>query len=298
VTDAASHAHGAHHHFDPQRLVTASIDDAGFYAAVADDLIRPTDRLVLDIGCGGGGMALAMARRLAPGGRVVAVDLHDDVLDAARAHVLDGLGKREYGARVDFLPGALEDGVGGLRAAIGGDPDVVWASAVIHHFGDQQGAVDTLAALLAVGGRLALHEAGLNPRHLPWELEICAAGLESRLEAAVGRWFAGMRAAIPTSKPLPYGWTQALRRAGLTGVRARSYLIEQPPPLPMTERRRVLDELARRVARADEAGALPPEDVVAWSRLLDPEDAEWLGHREDVHRLEARTVHTGTRPSR
>jgi SAM-dependent methyltransferase len=250
---------------------------------------------VVDVGCGGGGMALAMARRLAPGGRVVAMDPHGDVLDAARAHLRDGLGEPDYGPRVDFVTAALEDGVRGLREAIGGEPYLIWASAVIHHVGDQQGAVDTLASLLAIGGRLAIQESGLRRRHLPWDVGVGAPGLEARLEAAAGQWYTAMRGRIDTHKPLPYGWTTALHRAGLVTVTERTLLIELPSPLSTIARRHALDWLAGRVEHAASAAALSDADLAAWERLLNPDDPEWLGHREDMHLLEARTVQTGVR---
>jgi SAM-dependent methyltransferase len=292
MTDAR--VDGVHQHAEPDRLVTAASDDAGFYAAVAEALVRPADRLVADVGCGGGGMAMAMARRLAPGGRVVAVDSHGEILDAARAHVREGLGEPEYGPRVDFVTGALEDGRG-LRAAIGGAPDLIWASAVIHHVGDQQGAVDTLAALLAIGGRLAIQESGLRRRHLPWDVGVGAPGLEARLEAAAGHWYTAMRAGIATHKPLPYGWTTAMRRAGLVMVTERTFLIELPAPLSTIARRHALTWLDGRVTHAASTNALSADDLAAWQRLLSPDDSEWLGHRDDLHLLEARTVQTGVR---
>ena len=80
-----------------------------------------------------------------------------------------------------------------VRAAAGPGADLVWASGSVHHAGDQQRAVDTLAGLLAPGGRLALAEGGLPLRCLPWEVGVGEPGLEIRLDAAQDRWFARMR---------------------------------------------------------------------------------------------------------
>ncbi|WP_243710412.1 hypothetical protein [Micromonospora sp. KC213] len=76
----------------------------------------------------------------------------------------------------------------------------------------------------------------------------------------------------------------------------RTTLNEQPPPLPDITRRAVLDALARRVAWLRPSGLLTATDLDAWDRLLDPADEQWLGHRDDLHPLSARSVHIGVRP--
>lgn len=295
----AHHGHGDHHshcQLDPDHLVNAAQDDAGWYEAVTRQLLaagrRP--RLVADIGCGGAGMALAMATALPDDATVVALDVSEDLLASARRHVVTRLPARH--SRLTFAEGSVEDSVDELLSAIGGAPDLVWAAAMVHHLGDQQGTVDKLAELVAPGGRLAIYESGLTPRHLPYELEIGAPGLEARLEAAQAPFYTKVRSDTPGSKPLPYGWTEVLHRAGLALVDTVSLLIEHRAPLPADRRKRVLAWLATRVGNARQVAALTPEDDAVWTRLLDPHDRYWLGHREDMYRLEARTVHVGTRP--
>jgi len=179
----------------------------------------------------------------------------------------------------------------------GGGADVIWASASVHHLADQQAGVTALTGLLAPGGRLALAEGGLKSRHLPWELDVGAPGLEMRFDLAQDTWFARMRAALPGSKPMPYGWTSALSRAGLAEVTTRSYLIEHPLPLAAATRDRLLSMLSHRVERLRETEDLvTPDDLEAWTRLLDPGDPHWLGHRDDLYWLEVRSVHIGQRP--
>lgn len=268
--------HTAHLHVVAQ-------EEAGWYAQVASAVVRPRDMLAVDVGCGGAGMTKALAAALGATGRAVGVDAEPAILEAARAAVPEA----EF-MRVD-LDGDLAD----LRAALGAPADLVWASASVHHAGDQQAAVDALANLLGPGGRLALAEGGLPSRFLPWDLGVGVTGLEVRLDAAQDRWFAGMRAALPQSTPMPYGWTEALRRAGLIDVSTSTTLLERPVPLSDTDRQRVLDRLAHRVEHLRPAGLLDPEDLAAWDRLLDPDDEAWLGRRADLYWLEARSVHIG-----
>ena len=63
------------------------------YQGVTDAVIEAADpgagATVLDIGCGGGSTTLAMARRLAPGGRCVGVDVSPDLVAAAQASLGD-----------------------------------------------------------------------------------------------------------------------------------------------------------------------------------------------------------------
>ena len=292
------------------RLRSAAADEAGWTESVAAGLVRPTDRLAVDVGCGGGGMAKALASALPPGASVVAIDADPDVLAEARSHT---------GGAVRCELASLDDGAEPLRAAIGAPADLIWASASVHHAGDQQAAIDALASLLAPGGRLALAEGGLPSRNLPWELGIGEPGLELRLDLAQDRWFAAMRQALPGSVPMPYGWTDALTRAGLTGVTTKTLLTERPVPLSDEDRDRVVTQFRTRVDRlrpsspgepAHESGhgpghghtpvelALPAEDLAIWEQLLDPDSSHFLGHRTDLASLSARSIHVGHAPVR
>jgi SAM-dependent methyltransferase len=267
------------------RLVVAADQDAEWYGAVAASVVRAGDARAADIGCGGAGMAEALARAL-PGGTVLGVDGDPAVLAAAIQRVPGG---------VTFVRADLDGDLAPVREAAGGALDVVWASASVHHAGDQQRAVDTLAGLLGTGGRLVLAEGGLPVRCLPWDLGIGEPGLEIRLDAAQDRWFARMRAQLPGTVPMPYGWAEALTRAGLRYAGTRSWLFESRTPLDRADVERVVDELAHRVDRLRPTDLLDPADLATWDRLLDGSDPAWLGGRGDLQRLTARSVHIGLR---
>lgn len=270
-------------------LSRAADGDAAWYADVARILVRPTDLLAVDIGCGAAGMTVALDAALPPRAFVVGVDNDGDVLDAARRRIVDsGIDD----GHIRLIRADLDTDLTLLPEVVRG-ADVIWASASIHHLADQQAALTALAALLAPGGRLALAEGGLPGRHLPWDLGVGEPGIEARLLDAEGRWFARMRAALPGSVRMPYGWTTALRRTGLAGVISRTFTFESPAPLDEAELTTVLDRFARRVRRATEDGELDDVDVRAWARLLDADDDAWLGRRDDVYTLDTRTVHVG-----
>ncbi len=241
----------------------------------------PTQR-VLDVGCGAGGAACAFAAALGPG-VVAGFDRDPRLLAIARRRAADaGLAGHILGwacAAVDALP---------VEA---GSADLVWASGVVHHLPDQQAAIGTLAALLRPGGRLALVEGGLPLRCLPFDIGLGRVGIEARLDEARSRWFADMRDEL-RGPPLPYGWPEALRRAGLVDVRARSFLAEVPPPL---------DDFGRQVAERHLRSALTelddrlaPDDRDTIARLLDPDDATYIGRRDDLMVTAVRTLNVGT----
>jgi SAM-dependent methyltransferase len=273
------------------RLAKAAEADAAWYASAAATLVTPEDRIAADIGCGGAGMAAAMAAAMSAG-RVLAVDGDPGVLDAAR-HRLSETGQ----VPVEFVLDDLGGEFAAVRAAMSrAGADLVWASGSVHHAGDQQRAVDTLAGLLAPGGRLALAEGGLPLRCLPWDVGVGEPGLELRLEAAQDRWFGQMRRQLPGSVPMPYGWTEALRRAGLASVRTATWLFEAATPLTDADRHRVVAEFGHRVDRLRPTGLVHNDDLAAWDQLLDEGDPAWLGHRRDLQRLTARSVHIGQSP--
>ena len=236
---------------------------------------------VLDVGCGAGGAACAFAEALGPG-VVAGFDRDPRLLGIARRRAADaGLAHhiRWLAAGVDALP--VEPG----------SADLVWASGVVHHLSDQQAAIGTLAGLLRPGGRLALVEGGLPLRCLPFDVGLGRVGLEARLDEARSRWFAEMRDELH-GPPLPYGWPEGLRRAGLVDVRARSFLVEVPPPLDDFGRQ--VAERHLRAALTELDDRLAPDDRDTIARLLDPDDAAYIGRRHDLMVTAVRTLNVGT----
>ena len=268
-------------------LETSARFDAGWVAEAVAWLVEgptgPAPQRVIDVGCGAGGAACAFAGALGPG-VVTGSDRDPRLLAIARRRASDaGLDGhiRWLGARVDALP---------LDA---GSVDLVWASGVVHHLPDQQGAIDTLARLLWPGGRLALVEGGLPLRCLPFDIGLGRVGLESRLDEARSLWFADMRDEL-RGPALPYGWPEVLRRTGLVDVRARSFLAELAPPL---------DDLGRQMAERHLTSALnelgdrlAADDRDTLTRLLDRDDPAHVGRRDDLMVTAVRTLNVGTAP--
>ncbi|MEU0536691.1 class I SAM-dependent methyltransferase [Amycolatopsis tolypomycina] len=269
------------------QLRMADALDAEALAPVARRLLGSVaDRpAVVDVGCGAGGMSVLFARELgrAGGGTVVLVDATPKLLAEAERAVVEAAGDS---VEVVSLLGDLTDPTLAVPGA-----DLVWASGVVHHVGDQQATLRTLAGLLRPGGVLAISEGGLEMRCLPWELGVGRPGLEQRLLAARASWFARMRAGISGSVAMPYGWPRALREAGLEDVESFGALIDHPMPGSDLLREYVVHRVGW---FADSAGEwLDADDRAAVAVLTDPQSPDFLGHRDDLYLLGAKAIHSG-----
>ncbi len=171
--------------------------------------------------------------------------------------------------------------------------DLVWAASMVHHLPDQQAGVDGLVTALKSGGTLALAEGSPPTYCLPWDLGVGEPGLERRLLAARDHSFGEMRAGMPGSVRMPYGWYTALVKAGLGQVGSFSCLVDLPAPPSQVVRNYVIEHITWLASDGDEL--LTQEDRDVLRRLLDPADPEYLGSREDIYVLGTQTVHFGSR---
>ncbi|MGH3343069.1 MAG: class I SAM-dependent methyltransferase [Carbonactinosporaceae bacterium] len=261
--------------------VSADLDAAWLPAAVDWLLAGDRVRSAADIGCGAGAMACALATALGEQAQVTALDADPRLLAMARARAsATGVPERIEWIAADLASLPLDDA----------SMDFVWASSVVHHLPDQQNAVARLGRLLRPGGRLALCEGGLPLRCLPYDIGVGRPGLEARLDAAHTSWFEDMRAELEGPR-MPYGWPEALRRAGLTHEATRSFLIEHPPPLDDLGRRVVEQHLS--FAAEELAEMLSRDDREALQQLLDPGHDAYVGLRDDVAVTTVRSIHVG-----
>ncbi|MGH8909946.1 MAG: class I SAM-dependent methyltransferase [Egibacteraceae bacterium] len=259
----------------------APLDDA-----IAEWLMRERVQMVADVGCGAGGMTVALAARL-DDGRVDAIDKEPAALDAAWRRVSDA----KLGDAVRLLIGDVD------RLALAeGAYDLVWAGSVVHHLPDQRAAIERLARLLVPGGRLALGEGGLELRCLPYDLGIGRPGLEARLAAARAACFDALRSGLPGGAHAPVGWNVLLTEAGLVSPAKRSFLFEAPPPLRGPRSAYLLAHFRALCRRPGLWSRLEPDDTETIRRLLDPGDDAFLAHRHDTFLLTARSVHVARRP--
>ena len=109
------------------------------------------DKQALDVGCGGGILAEALAER---GATVTGIDLAADVLDAARAHLA------ESGRAVEYRLIAAED----LAAEKPGAFDLVTCLEMLEHVPDPDSVVQACATLVKPGGTVVFSTINRNAK--------------------------------------------------------------------------------------------------------------------------------------
>ncbi|MFJ9611141.1 class I SAM-dependent methyltransferase [Kitasatospora sp. NPDC101176] len=236
-------------------------------------------RRVLDVGSGPGVVAGQLADAF-PEAEVVAVDQSAALLERARARSGGRLGVQQADLPAEF------DKLG--------EADLIWSGNAIHHLGDQQAALTSLAGLLRPGGVLAVAERGLPLRYLPRDFGLGRAGFQARLDAAHEDGFSTMRAELPGATAEVEDWPAMLGRAGLVPGGTRTFLVDHPAPLARPAREHLHAQLSR--LRDQLAGTLDPEDRATLEALLAEDAPTGILHRPDAFYLSATTVHTARRP--
>ena len=108
------------------------------------DVVKSGAR-TLEVGCGNGSISAWLARRVAPDGRAIAVDLDLSLVDVH----LPNLELR----KTDIMAGPVDPG----------SFDLITARAVLHHVADAEKAIANLAASLRPGGAILLIEPDFLP---------------------------------------------------------------------------------------------------------------------------------------
>ncbi|MEV7086841.1 class I SAM-dependent methyltransferase [Streptomyces sp. NPDC093085] len=230
-------------------------------------------REIVDLGCGTGTGTFALLDHF-PGARVVAVDSSAEHLHRLRAK-----------ARAQGAEGRVRTVEADLDAADWpalGAPDLVWASASMHHMARPERALRTVHELLAPGALFAVVELAGFPRFLPADAPEDRPGLEERCHAASDRLHA---------EHVPHrgaDWGPLLAAAGFAVEGERTVAVDIEGAGDATVGRYALGSLRRLRLGID--GVLPPEDLAALDRLLDTEGPQSILLRADLTVRTERTV--------
>jgi 2-polyprenyl-6-hydroxyphenyl methylase/3-demethylubiquinone-9 3-methyltransferase len=141
----------AHRWWDPQGEFRPLHELNPLRLAWIDHLAPLAGKRVLDVGCGGGILSEAMARR---GASVTGIDLSDKPLKVAELHLL------ESGLSVSYEKISAED----LAATHAGTFDVVTCMELLEHVPDPASTVAACAALAKPGGRVLFSTINRNPK--------------------------------------------------------------------------------------------------------------------------------------
>ena len=144
-------------------------------------------RRVLDLGCGPGVGTCELAARFGAAS-VVAVDGSATMLQ----RVTTRAEQHGLAARVETRRLELSAGFDDLGRA-----DVVWASMVLHHVGDERSALRGIRRVLEPGGLLVVVEPAGPVRVVPADVDLVRPGIWDRIDLAWAAWFADMRADLP-----------------------------------------------------------------------------------------------------
>lgn len=167
--------------------VAASLG-CGVPTAVAD--LGP-GQTVLDLGSGAGADVLISARRVGPTGRVIGIDMTEEVLVLARRNAA------EAGAtNVEFRHGYLED-----LPLEDSTVDVVISNCVINLAADKSAVLAEVARVLRPGGQFAVSDV------------IADAGMDEATRADMQQWTGCVAGALTRVE-----YADALTRAGLVDI--------------------------------------------------------------------------------
>ncbi|MFG2652619.1 class I SAM-dependent methyltransferase [Streptomyces sp. NPDC048436] len=243
--------------------------------------VESAPRRIVDLGCGTGAGTLALLNRF-PEAEVSAVDTSPSHLHRLREKAeAAGLADRVRTVQAD-LDAVWPDL---------GTPQLVWASASMHHMSDPDRTLRQVHDTLAPGGLFAVVELAGFPRFLPSGAPESRPGLEERCHAALDQHH---------TEQVPHrgaDWGPKLTAAGFALEGERTITVNLGPPhADDAVARYALNSLRR--MRPGVAGTLAPDDLTALDQLLDDQSPHSILRRGDLTVRTERTVWAARRTRR
>jgi SAM-dependent methyltransferase len=272
-----THPHPTHDHGGHSQEEILDLDAevlAEHLAAITGWLPLTADpRHIVDVGCGTGAGTFALLDRF-PEARLTAVDTSPEHLRRLREKAC----ARKVDDRLDIVRADLDDPDWPEL----GTPDLVWASASMHHMADPARVLRRVHDLLAPGGLFAVVELARFPRFLPADAPEERPGLEERCHAAAEHVHSGH---------LPHrgaDWGPMLTAAGFALDGERTVTVHLDGSGDEAIGRYALSALRR--FRGAAAQALPADDLAALDGLLDTGGPHSILRRDDFALRTERTV--------
>lgn len=226
--------------------------------------LKTSPRHIVDLGCGTGAGTFALLTRF-PDAEVTAVDTSADHLRRLREKAeASGVADRVRTVQADLAAEWPDLG----------EPELVWASASMHHMAHPDRVLRQVHDLLAPGGLFALVELAGFPRFLPSDAPDDRPGLEERCHAASDRYHA---------EHVPHrgtDWGPKLTAAGFTIEGERTITVNLDRSHSEAIGHYALKSLQR--LRGTVAQTLPAEDLAALDRLLDADSPHSILRRDDL----------------
>ncbi|XVQ89470.1 class I SAM-dependent methyltransferase [Microbispora siamensis] len=235
--------------------------------------LKSEPRQIVDLGCGTGAGTFALLDRFP--------DAHITAVDTSAGH-LQLLREKACARGVQDRVRTVQADLDGADWPDLGTPDLVWASASMHHMAQPERALRSVHALLAPGGLFAVVELDGFPRFLPSDAPETSPGLEERAHAATDSFHA---------EHVPHrgaDWGPMLTAAGFTVEDERTITVNIEGSRSEAIGRYAHGSLQR--IRGVAAPALGPQDLAALDELLDTNSPHSILRRDDLAVRTERTV--------
>jgi SAM-dependent methyltransferase len=230
---------------------------------------------VLDAGCGTGEALGWLRDAVGDEGVVVGLEL-------AAAHVLaarHNVAAHTLIVQADVLKPPLPDAVF----------DLIWCVNTINHLRDPVIGAQRLASLLRRGGRLALGQSSLVPdMYFAWDSR-----LERVVNEAVRQYYRERYRLEERDLTAIRSMVGVLRKANMSHVSARTFVIERVAPLSATDQAYLLEAIFQDTWNERLRPYLSDEDYQELCRLCDPRSPAFALRRPDFHFLQTLTVVVG-----